>query len=88
MASKFDAIQRMRKPNNKDEIRAFVGLINYYGRFLKNLSSTLYPINNLLKISVPFKWMKQCDDAFQEVKMKCSQTSFWLTSTQIYVIIS
>nr|XP_029711617.1 uncharacterized protein K02A2.6-like [Aedes albopictus] len=65
---KVDAIQDMRRPENKDEVRSFVGLINYYGRFFRDLSTVLYPLNNLLKNEVPFEWSKQCEKSFQAVK--------------------
>lgn len=51
---RIDAICDMRRPSNVEEIRSFVGGINYYGRFLKNLSSIIYPLNNLLKKDVQF----------------------------------
>ena len=67
MATKVDAIQRMRKPKMK-----FVD----FTLLLKNLSSTFYLINNLLKISFPFKWTKQCHDAFQAVKDEMQSNKF------------
>lgn len=65
---KVDAITKMKIPSNRDEVRAFLGLINYYGRFLSNLSTILYPINQLLKDKVPFDWSKECQHAFNTVK--------------------
>ncbi|XP_058128391.1 uncharacterized protein K02A2.6-like [Anopheles ziemanni] len=65
---KVEAIQQMPTPKNREEVRSFVGLINYYGRFLQNLSTILYPLNNLLKQDVPFQWNKQCNDSFKRVK--------------------
>lgn len=63
---KITAIQNMPVPENKDQVRSFVGLVNYYGRFFPNLSSTLYPLNNLLKSDVRFVWSKQCEEVFFE----------------------
>lgn len=37
MKAKVDAVQGMRQSSNRDEVRAFVGLINYYGRFLRHV---------------------------------------------------
>nr|XP_029719798.1 uncharacterized protein K02A2.6-like [Aedes albopictus] len=68
MKTKVDAIQEMPRPSNRDQVRAFVGLINYYGRFMKNLSTQIYPINNLLKENVPFQWDDGCEKAFLWVK--------------------
>lgn len=65
---KVDAIRSAKVPTNKTEVRAFVGLINYYGRFLQNLSTKLYPLYNLLKDKVPFKWDTKCQEAFDLTK--------------------
>lgn len=34
---KMEAINNMPKPKNVTEVRAFIGLINYYGRFIKKI---------------------------------------------------
>ncbi|XP_062704544.1 uncharacterized protein K02A2.6-like [Aedes albopictus] len=68
MKAKVDAIQEMPRPCNREQVRAFVGLINYYGRFMPALSTRIYPINNLLKENVPFKWNADCEEAFLWVK--------------------
>lgn len=53
--SKIEAIREMPRPRNVQEVRSFVGMINYYGRFIRNLSSILYALNKLLHKGVPFK---------------------------------
>ncbi|XP_055615373.1 uncharacterized protein K02A2.6-like [Toxorhynchites rutilus septentrionalis] len=68
MKSKVAAIQRMPRPTNRDQVRAFLGLVNYYGRFLRDLSTKIYPINNLLKNKTPFVWSSHCERAFKWVK--------------------
>lgn len=35
---KVDAIQSMPVPNDKEQVRSFVGLVSYYGRFFPNLA--------------------------------------------------
>lgn len=55
MKAKITAIVNMSEPENKDQVKALVGLINYYGRFFKSLSTVLFPINNLLKKDVGSK---------------------------------
>jgi len=66
--SKIEAIRNMPTPNNITELRAFIGLINYYGRFIKQLSDLLRPLNNLLKKNIDFKWTKDCELAFNRAK--------------------
>lgn len=64
----MDAIKKMPRPQNVQEIRAFVGMINYYGRFIRNLSTILFPLNQLLHIKVPFTWAKTQEHAFRKAK--------------------
>lgn len=37
--AKIEAIQKMKKPTNVTEVKAFLGIINYYGKFIANLSA-------------------------------------------------
>lgn len=38
----------MPRPHNITDVHAFVGMINYYSRFIRNLSCILKPLNILL----------------------------------------
>ena len=65
---KLKAIQAAPAPTNIRELRSFLGLINYYGRFIVNLSSILHPLNTLLKLGVKWEWTQECDRAFNLAK--------------------
>lgn len=58
----------MPRPTNKTETRSFIGMINYYGRFIKNISSLLHPLNNHLHNDIPFVWTEDCENAFLKAK--------------------
>ena len=45
---KCEAVQKAPRPTHVGELRSFLGIMNYYHKFLKNLSRTLAPIYNLL----------------------------------------
>ncbi|XP_054265657.1 uncharacterized protein K02A2.6-like [Macrosteles quadrilineatus] len=62
------AIRNAPEPSNKDELRAYIGLINYYGKFIYNLSSKISCFYDLLKKDVPWKWTKECSRTFEESK--------------------
>ena len=47
-SEKLKAIIDAPTPKNITELRSFLGLLNYYGKFLPNLSTLLHPLNNLL----------------------------------------
>ena len=70
--SKVEAIQQAPTPLNVTELSSFLGMINYYGKFIPNLSCINYPLNNLLWAGQKWKWTMQCAKAFQEVKEKLS----------------
>ena len=52
--NKVKAINGAPRPQDATELRAWLGLLTYYGRFIKDLSSILHPLNNILKKDVPF----------------------------------
>ena len=55
MASKVTAIVNAPEPKYLKELRAFLGLVNYYGKFVKQLSTIAQPLNQLLCKGM--KWM-------------------------------
>lgn len=65
---KTEAVKNMRRPNNLNELRTFLGLANYYNKFIKNLASLLHPLNKLLKKGQNFEWTEKCEESFIKVK--------------------
>ena len=49
-------------------MRSFLGLINYYHKFLPNLSTVLHPLHGLFKLGKKRKWSKDCERAFKTAK--------------------
>ena len=45
---KVAAVKRAPQPKNVQELRSFLGLLHYYGKFLLNLATLLHPLNALL----------------------------------------
>ena len=46
---KVDAVLNAPRPDNLGKLQSYLGLVNYYRRFLPNLSTTLTPLNELLE---------------------------------------
>jgi len=65
---KVKAIVKTRILQNVTEVKAFVGMINYYAKFIPNLSILLGPMYKLIKKYITFKWTNQCDEAFNKSK--------------------
>ena len=66
--SKVRAVADAPEPKRVTELRAFLGLVNYYGKFLPNLASTAAPLYNLLKKNARWTWGKTQKAAFKGVK--------------------
>ena len=66
--AKIEAVQNAPRPQDVSGVRGFLGLVNYYQRFLPNLSSVLHPLNKLLEKDNKWEWSRECEDAFKEAK--------------------
>ena len=75
LPGKIEAVVNAPEPRNIQELRSFLGLLNYYGKFLPNLSSVVHPLNSLLQKSKQWKWSKACAQAFQQAKEALSSAS-------------
>ena len=64
---KIEAIVNAPKPENLTQLRAFLGMVNYYAKFLPNLASVLHPFNQLLQKNVKFQWTAATQKAFGKV---------------------
>ena len=72
---KLEAIVKVPKPHNVQQLRAFLGLLNYYGKFLRNLSTVLHPLNRLLCQHVKWEWTVACQEAFDKAKLLLTQSN-------------
>ncbi|GFQ88634.1 hypothetical protein TNCT_250091 [Trichonephila clavata] len=60
-------------PKNVHEVKSFLGLVNFYGKFCENLATIANPLNNLTKKNVRFLWSNDCQVAFEQIKKEiCS----------------
>lgn len=55
-------------PKNVSEVRAFVGMLNYYSKFIPNFAHKMAPLYELLRKEVEFKWTKTRQSAFEALK--------------------
>ena len=67
--AKVRAIQSAPIPKNVSELKSFLGILNYYARFIANRSDVLSPLHDLLKKDVPWVWGLEQQRAFGEAKM-------------------
>ena len=65
---KVEAISQSPRPINQRQLRSFLGLAQYYGKFVPNLSTLLHPLNNLLQQNTKWNWCDKCEEAFKQTK--------------------
>ena len=66
--SKADAIKQMPAPTDVSSLRSFLGQVQFYGKFLPNLSTTLEPLYHLTKRDTQWQWGAPEETAFQTCK--------------------
>jgi hypothetical protein len=65
---KVQAIEEWLEPRTVKEVQSFLGLINYYRKFILNFSKIAKPITELTKKDTTFNFGKECKEAFKELK--------------------
>ncbi|RVW21226.1 Transposon Tf2-2 polyprotein [Vitis vinifera] len=65
---KVQAIMEWTVPSKLTELRSFLGLANYYRRFIKGYSKTVSPLTDLLKKDNQWDWSRPCQMAFESLK--------------------
>ncbi|XP_044141651.1 uncharacterized mitochondrial protein AtMg00860-like [Bufo gargarizans] len=74
--NKVEAIQKWPQPRTKKQVKAFLGIVGYYCRFVPNFASIAAPLTHLTKgrKSVMVQWSQETEKVFQDLKKAlCSQ---------------
>ena len=73
---KIQAMVSHPVPNDIKELRQFLGLTNYYRRFIKDYSKIAEPLHKLTRKSAGgYKWSADCQGAFESIKIAAYQSS-------------
>ena len=65
---KVSALKQMSCPTNRQELQTFLGLANYLGPFIPNLSTLTAPLGELLKGDNCFQWYAAHQESFNKIK--------------------
>ena len=65
---KVKSIQEVPAPKNVSELQTYLGLLNYYHRFLPKASTVLAPLHELLRKEHVWRWGKRQQEAFEKSK--------------------
>ena len=58
------AIKNVPSPTDVSKLRSFFGMVNHYGKFVKNLPDLSAPLNQLLKNDEPWNWTDKRQECF------------------------
>lgn len=68
--AKYQAITDFPAPETVVQVQSFLGLVNYYRRFVKDFSTIARPLYDLTKKNHPFNWTTDCQTAFDSLKQR------------------
>lgn len=66
--SKVKCIEEYPRPKDAKQAQSFMGMLNYFRRFIKNFSHIAKPITALQAKDSVFIWSDECELAFQRLK--------------------
>ena len=76
LPDRVSAIRDFPSPTNRSELQRFLGLINFYHRFLPKVSQVLAPLHAQVGgKGQKIEWSAECQSAFQSVKQLLSDAT-------------
>jgi hypothetical protein len=67
-------ILNWKAPTDARGIKSFIGMAEYYWRFIEGFSKIAKPMTTLLGNKIEFKWTQKCQEAFEALKEKLTTT--------------
>ena len=70
---KVEALKRAPAPRSTKEVKSYLGLLNYFRKFIPSLAEHIKPLYGLLKKNIKFVWDSNCEAAFKKSKELIAQ---------------
>lgn len=70
----MSAVKEFRAPKTSEEVRSFLGLVNYVGKFIPNLVTTAEQLSKLTRKAIHFDWRSK----------PCARIERWVIRLQSY----
>ena len=85
---KVEAVMIWERPKSVFEIYSFLGLIGYYQSFIEDFSQLVAHMTRLTRKEVKFEWNDQCEEPFQELKIRLRSAPILIVSEkgQVYIL--
>ena len=68
LPSKTQAIQKMHPPTTHKQIHAFLGLVGYYRKFIKNSTKIAKPLTLLTRQQIKIEWTPEHQETLMKLK--------------------
>ena len=59
-----DKVRAVREPGSVGRLKAFLGMLSFYSKFLPKMSTALAPLYALLQKKTPWEWKNKHHQAF------------------------
>ena len=75
-------------PRTIKQTRSFLGMVNYYSRFVPKLAEIAHPLHKITKKNAKFIWTSDCQKAFQTLKDKLASAPImaYPTRTEKFIL--
>lgn len=67
---KTECIRKYPRPKNVKQVQSFMGLCNYYRRYIEDYAGLARPLYNLCRKDELFEWNDKCEESFKQFKEK------------------
>lgn len=67
---KIECMRQFPQPTSVTEAQRFLGMTNYYRRYVDQYAKTAKPLYTLCKKDIPFMWNQACEEAFCKLEEK------------------
>jgi hypothetical protein len=74
VASKVEVVMSIPRPRNVSRLQAFLGLCNYYRKFVKTFRAIMKPLTVLTRFDQPWIWRDEQEAAFEQLKDHLAST--------------
>lgn len=65
---KIECIVQFPVPECRKDVQRFIGLCNWYRRFIEDFARIAAPLTELTKVKTKFRWTREADEAFLKLK--------------------
>ena len=69
-SERVKAISEMKPPRNQKGVKEFLGMVDYYQKFINRFANVARPMTKLTRKGIKFEWTGECQTGFEYLK-KC-----------------